>query len=200
MDSASPEQLWAWDAQYVWHPFTPHSVYHDEDPLMVVAGEGHELIDADGRRYLDAVSSLWCNAFGHRRPEIDAAIKQQLDRIAHATFLGNATEPAVRLAKRLVDLTPEPLTRVFYSDNGSTAVEIALKTRQYCNSTGGEIERPLSIWQFIMENDWRRVCRWYRYLHARYAGLPIRLRHRPIGVSLSRLYKPNGGRGSSGSG
>ena len=115
------------DALHVWHPFTPHSAYADDDPLMVVAGEGHYLIDADGRRYLDGVSSLWCNLFGHRRGEIDQAIREQLDRIAHATFLGNATAPAVTLAKRLVDKAPAGLTRVFYSDNGSTAVEVALK-------------------------------------------------------------------------
>jgi len=94
---------------------------------MVVAAEGHYLIDADGQRYLDGVSSLWCNLFGHRRAEIDQAIRAQLDRIAHATFLGNATAPAVTLAKRLVDKAPAGLTRVFYSDNGSTAVEVALK-------------------------------------------------------------------------
>jgi adenosylmethionine-8-amino-7-oxononanoate aminotransferase len=121
------EELKAIDRTYVWHPFTPHSAYADDDPLMVVAGEGHYLIDADGRRYLDGVSSLWCNLFGHRRAEIDQAIREQLDRIAHATFLGNATAPAVTLAKRLVDKAPAGLTRVFYSDNGSTAVEVALK-------------------------------------------------------------------------
>ena len=121
------EELKAIDRAHVWHPFTPHSAYTDDDPLMVVAGEGHNLIDADGRRYLDGVSSLWCNLFGHRRAEIDQAIREQLDRIAHATFLGNATAPAVTLAKRLVDKAPAGLTRVFYSDNGSTAVEVALK-------------------------------------------------------------------------
>jgi adenosylmethionine---8-amino-7-oxononanoate aminotransferase len=146
MQEPSRDQLWAWDAQHVWHPFTPHSVYQNESPLMIVAAEGHELIDADGRRYLDAVSSLWCNAFGHRRPEIDAAIRDQLDRVAHTTFLGNASAPAVSLAKRLVDLTPAPLTRVFYSDNGSTAVEIALKMAwQYWQQTPGGEKRQTFI-------------------------------------------------------
>lgn len=137
------EALLAIDRAHVWHPFTPHSVYADEAPLMVVCAEGHELIDADGRRYLDGVSSLWCNVFGHRHPHIDAAVRAQLDRVAHATFLGNATEPAVTLAKRLVDLTPAPLTRVFYSDSGSTAVEVALKMAyQYWQQTpGGEARR-----------------------------------------------------------
>ena len=126
----------------MWHPFTPHSAYADDDPLMVVAGEGHYLIDADGRRYLDGVSSLWCNLFGHRRAEIDQAIREQLDRIAHATFLGNATAPAVTLAKRLVDKAPAGLTRVFYSDNGSTAVEVALKMAlQYWQQADGGAQK-----------------------------------------------------------
>jgi adenosylmethionine-8-amino-7-oxononanoate aminotransferase len=124
---ARREALIAADDAYVWHPFTPHSVYRDEAPLMVVAGEGNYLVDADGRRYLDGVASLWCNLFGHRRPEIDAAIAEQLGRIAHSTFLGNASAPAVTLAKRLVEIAPPGLTRVFFSDNGSTAVEVALK-------------------------------------------------------------------------
>jgi Adenosylmethionine-8-amino-7-oxononanoate aminotransferase len=120
-------ELVAWDDAHVWHPFTPHSVYRADDPLMVVAGEGHYLVDADGSRYLDAVASLWCNLFGHRRQEIDAAIRAQLERIAHSTFLGNASVPAVRLARRLVGLAPAGLTRVFFSDDGSTAVEVAAK-------------------------------------------------------------------------
>lgn len=141
-DTATAAQLQAWDLAHVWHPFTPHSVYADEAPLMVVAGEGHYLIDVDGRRYLDGVASLWCNLFGHRRPEIDAAIRDQLDRIAHATFLGNATAPAVTLARRLVEVAPPGLTRVFYSDSGSTAVEIALKMAyQYWQQADGGRER-----------------------------------------------------------
>lgn len=123
----SREKLRAWDAKYVWHPFTPHSVYADEDPLMIVAGDGHYLIDADGRRLLDGVGSIWCNLFGHRRPEIDRAIREQLGRIAHSTFLGNSSAPAVVLARRLVHLAPGELSRVFYSDDGSTSVEAALK-------------------------------------------------------------------------
>jgi adenosylmethionine-8-amino-7-oxononanoate aminotransferase len=135
------EELKRIDRAHVWHPFTPHSAYADDDPLMVVAGEGHYLIDADGRRYFDGVSSLWCNLFGHRRAEIDQAIRGQLDRIAHATFLGNATAPAVTLAKRLVDKAPAGLTRVFYSDNGSTAVEVALKMAlQYWQQADGGAE------------------------------------------------------------
>lgn len=127
MSAPDRDTLVRWDDRYVWHPFTPHDAYRDEDPLMIVAGDGNELIDADGRRLLDGVASLWCNVFGHRRPEIDAAVRAQLDRIAHATFLGNASAPAVELAKRLVELAPKGLTRCFFSDDGSTAVEVALK-------------------------------------------------------------------------
>ncbi len=126
-ESMQRADLVAMDDAYVWHPFTPHDVYRKEHPLMVVEAEGHYLIDADGGRFLDGVSSLWCNVFGHRHPHIDAAVKAQLDRVAHTTFLGNASAPAVTLAKRLADLAPDPLQRVFYSDSGSTAVEIALK-------------------------------------------------------------------------
>ncbi len=131
-------ELEAWDDAHLWHPFTPQSVYRDEDPLLVVAGEGNYLIDIEGRRYLDGVASLWCNSLGHRRPEIDQAVHDQLGRIAHATLLGNATVPAIRLAHRLVEVSPEGLTRVFFSDSGSTAVEVALKIAlQYWQQADG---------------------------------------------------------------
>lgn len=130
--------LQAWDDAHVWHPFTPHTVYRAEEPLMIAGGEGHWLVDTEGRRYLDGVSSIWCSAFGHRRPELDAAIREQLDRIAHSTFLGHASVPAVLLARRLAELAPDPLTRVFFSDNGSTASEIAVKMAyQYCQQAEG---------------------------------------------------------------
>ncbi len=122
-----PDELTAWDDAHLWHPFTPHSVYRDEDPLLVAAGDGNYLIDTEGRRYLDGVSSLWCNLFGHRRPEIDAAIRAQLEQIAHSTLLGNSGIPAIQLARRLVMIAPPGLTRVFFSDDGSTAVEVARK-------------------------------------------------------------------------
>lgn len=136
-----PTPLQSTDLQHVWHPFTPHSVYADEHPLMVVAAEGHWLIDADGQRYLDGVASLWCNLFGHRRPELDAAITAQLGRFAHSTFLGNASAPAVELAGRLVAIAPAGLSRVFFSDNGSTAVEVAMKMAyQFWQQTGNSAD------------------------------------------------------------
>jgi adenosylmethionine-8-amino-7-oxononanoate aminotransferase len=125
--SSTPSQLAAWDHAYLWHPFTPMQEWLAEEPLIIVAGDGNYLIDAHGRRYLDGVSSLWCNVHGHRRPELDAALRAQLDRIAHSTLLGLSGEPSIVLAKRLVEITPPSLTRVFYSDAGATAVEIALK-------------------------------------------------------------------------
>jgi adenosylmethionine-8-amino-7-oxononanoate aminotransferase len=128
--AAGPDErarLEAWDDAHLWHPFTPHSVYRREEPLLIAAAEGHYLIDVDGRRYLDGVASLWCNAFGHRHPHIDDAVAAQLGRVAHATLLGHATVPAVLLARRLAELAPARLTRVFFSDDGSTAVEVALK-------------------------------------------------------------------------
>jgi len=139
MDEAyTREQLEAWDDAYVWHPFTPHSVYRTEDPLLIVAGEDHYLIDVDGNRYLDGVASIWCNTFGHQRQEIDDAVREQLNRIAHSTLLGNAGDRSILLAKRLTELAPPGLTKVFFSDNGSTAVEVALKMAlQFWQQVGG---------------------------------------------------------------
>lgn len=115
------------DQQHVWHPFTQMQEYADEEPLIVERGEGNYLIDATGKRYLDGVSSLWVNLHGHRHPVMDKAIRDQLDKIAHSTLLGIANQPSIELAERLIQLAPKGLTKVFYSDNGSTAVEVALK-------------------------------------------------------------------------
>jgi adenosylmethionine-8-amino-7-oxononanoate aminotransferase len=113
------------DKRYVWHPFTQMNEW--TEPLVIAAAEGNELIDTEGRRYIDGVSSLWVNVHGHRRREIDDAIRAQLDRVAHSTLLGLANAPSIELAERLVAIAPAGLTRVFYSDSGSTAAEIALK-------------------------------------------------------------------------
>jgi len=111
----------------IWHPFTPMQAFETEDAPVIASAEGFHLIDVDGRRYLDGISSLWCNVHGHRVPEIDAAIREQLGRVAHTTLLGLRSLPAIELAEQLVRRTPAGLNRVFYSDNGSTAVEAALK-------------------------------------------------------------------------
>lgn len=120
-------RLVEWDRRYVWHPFTQHALWNQYDPLIIAGGEGEFLIDAEGRRYIDGHSSLWCNLHGHRRSEIDAAVREQLDRIAHSTQLGLASPPAIELAKRLIDIAPPGLSKVFYSDDGSTSVEVACK-------------------------------------------------------------------------
>src|SRR5262249_38245293 len=112
---------------HVWHPFTPMREHAREETPVIVFGEGFHLIDSDGRRYLDGISSLWCNVHGHRVPEIDAAIRGQLDRIAHTTLLVLSTAPLIVLAAALGQRAPAGLNRVFFSDNGSTAVEAALK-------------------------------------------------------------------------
>ena len=126
----APRQLADLDAKCVWHPFTPMKQWIDEGdgPGRVIASaEGFELIDTRGRRFIDGFSSLWCNLHGHRVNEIDRAINEQLNRVAHTTLLGHASGPSIELARRLVDITPPGLEKVFYSDSGSTAVEIALK-------------------------------------------------------------------------
>ena len=127
MPPESHDELLALDRAHVWHPFTQMQVWPEDEPLIIERAEGNYLYDDRGRRYLDGVSSLWTNVHGHRRPEIDAAIRVQLDRVAHSTLLGLASEPSIRLARRLVEIAPQGLTRVFYSDSGSTAVEIAIK-------------------------------------------------------------------------
>jgi adenosylmethionine---8-amino-7-oxononanoate aminotransferase len=115
------------DHRYIWHPFTQQQGWVEEEPVIIESAEGTTLTDTEGRRYIDGVSSLWCNVHGHRHPKIDAAIEEQLGRVAHTTMLGLSHKPAIELAKRLVEIAPPGLSRVFYSDSGSTATEIALK-------------------------------------------------------------------------
>jgi adenosylmethionine-8-amino-7-oxononanoate aminotransferase len=127
------------DRRYLWHPFTQQRGWEQEDPLVVTEADGCWLVDDRGRRYIDGVSSLWCTVHGHRHPVLDIAVKDQLDRVAHSTMLGLTHEPAIELARRLVELAPPGLARVFYSDSGSTAAEIALKMAfQYWQQRGGE--------------------------------------------------------------
>ena len=135
--SGKSEAWRARDRKVLWHPFTQQKLWMDEDFPVIVGGKGATLIDADGRSYIDGVSSLWCNVHGHARREINSAMKKQLDRVAHATFLGLTNPPAIELGEKLIDLAPKGLSRVFYSDNGSTAVEVALKMAfQYWQQNG----------------------------------------------------------------
>ncbi len=124
---ARTARLAAADHRHLWHPFTQMQDWLQEDPVIIDRGEGVELIDTLGRRYLDGVSSLWCNVHGHRVPELDEALRAQLDRIAHSTLLGLASTASIECAEELVRHVPPALTRVFYSDAGATAVEIAIK-------------------------------------------------------------------------
>lgn len=124
---STTQELQTIDRTNVWHPFTQMAEWVQQDQLIIESGKDNWLIDTEGNRYLDGVSSLWTNVHGHCVPEIDKAVQEQLSKIAHTTMLGLASVPATELAKRLVDLLPEGLTRVFYSDSGSTAVEVALK-------------------------------------------------------------------------
>ena len=139
----SPGQL---DHRHLWHPFTQQRDWCDEEPLLIEGAEGTDLIGEDGRRYIDGVSSLWCNVHGHRHPEIDRAVREQMDRVAHSTMLGLSHRGAADLAARLVEIAPPGLSRVFYSDSGSTATEIALKMAfQYWQQRGGQHVRRTSF-------------------------------------------------------
>jgi adenosylmethionine-8-amino-7-oxononanoate aminotransferase len=129
-----PTTLAQWDLNHVWHPFTQASEWEaDGPPLIIDSADGVTLIDVHGNRYLDGVSSLWTNVHGHRHPGIDGAIRAQLDRVAHSTLLGLSGTPSIVLARRLAELLERipgdtlPLSRIFFSDSGSTAVEVALK-------------------------------------------------------------------------
>lgn len=115
------------DKKYLWHPFTQMKNYVEEKPLVIERGEGSFLWDIYGNRYIDGISSLWVTVHGHCRKEIDDAIIEQVKKVSHSTLLGLTHPPAIKLAKKLVEITPKGLNKVFFSDSGSTAVEIALK-------------------------------------------------------------------------
>jgi adenosylmethionine-8-amino-7-oxononanoate aminotransferase len=134
----TPKDLADLDRRHLWHPFTQQQGWMEEDFPIIESADDTTLYDTEGNAYIDGVSSLWCNVHGHRHPAIDIAIKDQLDRVAHSTMLGLSHAPAVKLAKRLVDLAPEGLSRVFFSDNGSTACEIALKMAYQWHHQRGE--------------------------------------------------------------
>jgi len=136
------------DLAVLWHPFTQHAMWEADDPLVIERGEGTHLYDTDGRRYLDGVSSLWVIVHGHRVPELDVAVRDQLDKLAHSTFLGLTHEPGIELAEELLRRAPagdgEPLTRVFYAGDGSSAAEAAIKMAYQAAAQRGE-DRPLYV-------------------------------------------------------
>ncbi|MDX1683301.1 MAG: aminotransferase class III-fold pyridoxal phosphate-dependent enzyme, partial [Phycisphaeraceae bacterium] len=127
MDESSEQRLARLDHAHVWHPFTPMRQWRQQPPLIIESAEGFELVTTDGRRLIDGVSSLWCNVHGHRVPAIDQAIRDQLEKVAHSTLLGLSSPPAIELAAKLAEVVPGPADRVFYSDAGATAVEVAFK-------------------------------------------------------------------------
>lgn len=132
------------DKAHLWHPFTQMREWcaPDHDPVVLVEGHGSVLVDSEGRQYLDGNSSIWTNIHGHSHPTIVAAIRDQAGKLAHSSFLGFTNEPAIRLAEKLVSLfPPDTLTRVFYSDDGSTAVEVALKMAVQYHQLCGHPER-----------------------------------------------------------
>ncbi len=140
-------ELRSLDNAHVWHPFTAMSAYREENAPIIIDADGFHLIDAEGRRYLDGHSSLWCNIHGHRVPAIDAAIRHQLDRVAHTTLLGLANEPSIELAAELVRRTPAGLNKVFYADCGAAGVEVALKIayQYHRQKSSGSEERDLFV-------------------------------------------------------
>jgi len=133
----SRKQLSDWDKRYIWHPFTQMQDYADMQPPIIERGEGCYLIDTEGKRYIDGVSSLWVLVHGHGKKELVDAIKKQSEALCHSTLLGLGNVSSTVLAKMLVDIAPRGLEKVFYSDNGSTSVEIALKMAyQYWQQKG----------------------------------------------------------------
>ena len=136
-----PATLVDWDRRHLWHPFTQMADWVEEDPLVIAEAEGCWLVDTQGRRYLDGVSSLWCNVHGHRHPALDSAIRTQLERVAHTTLLGLGSVPSIELAHALVQVAPPGLTRVFYSDAGATAVEAALRMALQYHHLRGDRQR-----------------------------------------------------------
>ncbi len=133
-----PKTLEKWDKEYFWHPFTQMKVYREEDNLIFERGEGVYLWDIYGRKYIDAISSLWCNVHGHNHPKLNRAVEEQLKKVAHTTTLGSSNVPAILLAKKLVDISPEGLNKVFYCEDGAEAVEIALKMAYHYWRNRGE--------------------------------------------------------------
>jgi adenosylmethionine-8-amino-7-oxononanoate aminotransferase len=136
------------ERRHSWHPFTQMQDWNapGHEPLILVEGEGALLRDSKGREYIDGNSSIWTNLHGHRHPRINAAIREQLDKVAHTSFLGFTNPPAIQLAEELAALWQRPgvapeLTRVFFSDDGSTAIEAALKMAVQARQQRGEVAR-----------------------------------------------------------
>ncbi len=145
------KKLGDYDKEFVWHPFTQMKEYLEEDPIVIDGGDGVYLYDTEGRKYIDGVSSLWVNIHGHKVPEIDNAIKEQVDKLSHSTLLGVTNPPAAELAKALIEICPPGLKKVFYSGDGASAVEVAIKMAfQYWQHRG----RPEKTKFVYLENGY----------------------------------------------
>jgi adenosylmethionine-8-amino-7-oxononanoate aminotransferase len=146
--SRRTEKLISLDKQYLWHPFTQMKQWLTCEQVVIESGQGFYLIDTEGNRYIDGVSSLWCNVHGHRVKKIDDAIKNQLDKISHSTLLGLAQTKSIELAEKLIAIAPKNLKKVFYSDSGATSVEIALKIAyQYYRNKGQKRDKFIALRQ-----------------------------------------------------
>lgn len=145
MSIHSTEQLRALDRRHVWHPFTQMQDWERDEQIVIEKGEGCWLVDTEGRRYLDGVASMWTNVHGHCRAELNQALKVQVDRLEHSTLLGLASEQSILLAARLAKIMPPGLERFFYSDNGSTAMEVAVKMAYQYQAHNGRPERSRFI-------------------------------------------------------
>jgi adenosylmethionine-8-amino-7-oxononanoate aminotransferase len=121
------KKLGEYDKDFIWHPFTQMKEYEKKEPIVIEEAEGVYLVDTEGRKYIDGVSSLWVNVHGHRVPEIDKAIKEQVEKLGHSTLLGITNPAAAELAKELIEICPPGLKKVFYSGDGASAVEVAIK-------------------------------------------------------------------------
>ncbi|MSN25533.1 MAG: adenosylmethionine--8-amino-7-oxononanoate transaminase [Geobacter sp.] len=145
MSAYTTEQLREWDRRHVWHPFTQMQDWGRNEQIVIEKGEGCWLIDTDGNRYLDGVAAMWTNVHGHCRRELNEALKAQVDLLEHSTLLGLASEQSIVLAARLAQITPPGLDRFFYSDNGSTAMEVAVKMAYQYQTHLGHPERSRFI-------------------------------------------------------
>ncbi|PID28274.1 MAG: adenosylmethionine--8-amino-7-oxononanoate transaminase [Candidatus Cloacimonadota bacterium] len=129
----------------LWYPFSQMQGFVEEEYPVIESGEGVFLTDVNGKKYIDGVASIWTNVHGHNHPELNKAMKEQIDKISHTTMLGVGNVPAIELAEKLIEITPENLTKVFYSDSGSEAVEIALKIAYQYNQQNGKPEKKKFI-------------------------------------------------------
>ncbi len=166
-------ELMALDARHVWHPYSP--IPAEQEPLLVTSAQGVRLRLADGRSLVDGMSSWWAAIHGYRHPVLDAAVRRQLDRMSHVMFGGLTHEPAIALARRLVDITPDPLQHVFFTDSGSVAVEVAAKMAvQYWIAAGRPGKHKLMTWRGGYHGDTLHpmsVCDPVGGMHAMWSGM-----------------------------